>query len=177
MRSKRKFVFKPYKSMEDKYASYRRKSLGWQYDPSVKVHPRIIFGPGFRLTKEYAKTYNITHVINCADETSSPAWFKLMHPKKYACLHAEDSPSANILNWYSQFETIMQSFLKAPDANVIFVHCQAGVNRSGFLTLAFLCLHFGYDYEITVKSILKQRPCALLNPAYQIQVEKRCAKE
>lgn len=161
--------------MEDKYILYRRNSIGMD-DPSAKVHPRIIFGPGYRLTKDYVTKHSITHVINCADDDCSPVWFKRLYPKHYACIEAEDSPTANILQWYPLFESIMRSFLKALDSKTIYVHCQAGVNRSAFLTLAFVCLNFGYDYHSTAKSIIQQRPCALQNPAYQQQVEKRCTK-
>lgn len=163
--------------MEDKYKSYRRYSLGWNRDPAAKVHPRISFGPGFYLTEGFVEKHNITHVINCAFDADSPSWFKSRYPERYACIEAEDSLHSNILDWYFEFEDIMRRFLKDRSCKMIYVHCQAGVNRSGFLTLLFACNHFRYDYESCVNCILSQRPCALQNPVYQIQVEKRVTKE
>ena len=163
--------------MDDKYRAYRRISLGYAADPPAKVHTRIIFGPGIFLTKSFCEKHKITHVINCAFEEDCPTWFKNEYSKNYVCVSAEDGLDKNILEWYPAFEKSMASFLKSKDCKVVYVHCKAGINRSGFLTLLFLCLHFGYNYTESIKCIIRQRPCALQNPTYQIQVEKRCCKE
>lgn len=159
----------------DEFASYRRRSIGWISDPPAYIHPRILFGSGgATLAPHFVKQYNISHVINCGFQNDSPEWFKTSFPSKYACLEAVDSVDASILYWYPQFEDTMRKFLAEDESRVIYVHCQCGINRSGFLSLLFACVRLGYDYNEVVKSILSQRPCALTNPSYLKQVKEYC---
>ena len=152
--------------MVDPWMVYRRSSRGWQIDPPAKVHPSILFGSGKDLTPIFVKKHNITHVINCAFDDDSPEWFRDEHPFNYFCIEAEDTLTSDIRKWFPLFESIMDKYLKHPDSKVIYVHCQCGINRSGFLTLMYICKHFRYTFEGTVKNILMQRPCALTNPTY-----------
>lgn len=160
-----------YSRMDD-VATYRRRSKGWEKDPPAYIHPRILFGSGMALTPEFAKKHSITHVINCANDIDSPEWFRLLNPDKYVCLNAEDSLSANILDWYPAFENAMRSFMKDKSGICIYVHCQCGINRSGYLSLIYACKMCGFELKDVFKSILQQRPCALTNPAYRRQVEE-----
>ena len=163
------------KNSMDEFALYRRRSVGWISDPPAYIHPRILFGSGGpTLTPHFVNTYNITHVINCAFQNDSPEWFKTSVPSKYACLEAVDSTHASILYWYPRFEEIMRKFLSEEGSKTIYVHCQCGINRSGFLSLLFACVRLQYDYNEVIKSILSQRPCALTNPAYLKQVKEYC---
>lgn len=155
--------------MVDRWLGYRRHSKGYDKDPTAIVHPRILFGAGEFLTPEFVKTHNITHVINCAYNEDSPKWFRHTFPEKYHCIGADDSLNANILSWYPEFKFVMDTFLKEPDSKKVYVHCQCGINRSGFLTLLYICLVFGYDVDSAIRMILKQRPCALTNPVYMKQ--------
>ena len=156
----------------DDLSSYRRRSKGWEHDGPAYIHPRILFGSGGALTKDFVKKHNITHVINCAYDEDSPKWFREMYPKRYLSLEAVDNIEANILSWYPRFEACMQKFLAESDSETIYIHCQCGINRSGFLALMFACKKLRYDYNEVVKSILTQRPCALTNPAYRKQVQQ-----
>lgn len=148
----------------------RRKSKGWMEDPPAKVHVSVMFGAGFMVTPSFVKTNNITHVINCAYDSDSPQWFRDHYPTKYACINAHDLTTVNITDWYPIFSQTMDKFLKEPDSKVVFVHCQCGINRSGFLTLLYCVKKFGYDFDYTVKNILAQRPCALTNPVFPHQL-------
>jgi protein-tyrosine phosphatase len=152
------------------YILNRGHSLGWQHDPVASIHPNIIFGSGKMLTPEFALKKRITHVINCAQEEDSPLWFKEAFPNNYACMDAVDSLNADITSWYPKFSSTMTKFLNEPESQVIFVHCQCGINRSGFLVLLYGCLHLGYSLNDTIKSITRQRPCSLTNPAFRLQV-------
>ncbi len=151
---------------------YRRFSLGWERDRIAKVHPCIMFGPGKTLTSEFAIKNNITHVINCAFDEHCPSWFKNSNADKYLCLNAVDNVQSNILQWYPLFESTMDKYLKDPTSKTIYVHCQCGINRSGFLVLIYICKKFKYSFEIAVKTILSQRPCALTNPSYMEQSKR-----
>jgi hypothetical protein len=159
-----------YSNMDD-LVSYRRRSRGWEKDGPAYVHPRILFGSGLMLTPAFTQKHSITHVINCAYDPDSPEWFKLSNPTKYKCLEAEDSITANIFNWYSKFEHTMNLFINDPSCKTIYIHCQCGINRSGYLTLVYACKKLKFDFKNTFKSILQQRPCAFTNPAYRKQVE------
>ena len=150
--------------------TFRRKSKGWQQDPPAYIHSRILFGAGMSITEEFVKTHNITHVINCAFDEDSPSWFKSKYPSKYKYLDANDSLDVNILDWYDEFEKTIHTFLREEKSKNVYVHCQCGVNRSGFLCLAFMCKRLGISYSDGVKIILKQRPCALTNPVFKNQV-------
>lgn len=144
----------------------KRNTKGWQNDPPAYIHPRILFGSGFILTPDFVKKHNITHVINCAFDIDCPAWFQTEFPSNYKCLNAEDDIKVNILDWYPEFERTMHSFLREEGSKNVYVHCQCGINRSGFLCLAFMCNRLSIDFNTAVKSILSQRPCALTNPSF-----------
>ena len=160
----------------DEFATYRRRSIGWISDPPAFIHPRILFGSGgSTLTPQFAKNYNITHVINCGFQDDSPEWFKTAFPSKYACMEALDAIDANILQWYPAFEETLRKFLSEHESKNVYIHCQCGINRSGFLSLLFACVRLKYDCNEVIKSILTQRPCALTNPSYLKQVKEYCS--
>ena len=155
----------------DDVATYRRRSKGWQNDPPAYIHPRIMFGSGIAIDEDFVEKYNITHVINCAFDEDSPKWFRQINPTKYVCLNALDDLTSNILDWFPNFEETMQKFLSDNHSKTIYVHCQCGINRSGYLCLAYACKKLKFGYNEVVKSILTQRPCALTNPNYRKQLQ------
>lgn len=155
--------------MVDIWRGYRLQSRGWQKDPPAKVHPSILFGSGEALTPAFVKKHDITHVINCAFPEDSPAWFFDEHPFNYFCVGAVDSLTDDIRGWMGIFEYMMNKYLADSESKVVYVHCQCGINRSGFLTLMYICKRFGYNFDTSVKAILTQRPCALTNPVYMKQ--------
>jgi hypothetical protein len=149
---------------------FRRKSKGWETDPPAYIHSRILFGHGFALTPEFANQHKITHVINCAFDINSPPWFREKYPTKYKCLNAIDSLDANIITWYAEFEKTLHAFLREEGSKNVYIHCQCGINRSGFLSLAFMCKRLGIDFKTGIRTILTQRPSALTNTTYKEQV-------
>lgn len=140
--------------------------------PPAYFHPRILVGPGAMLTVAFAKRYNITHVINCAMDDDSPVWWRQYVPHLYVVLEALDSRTGvNILDWYPKFEEAMQRFLRQGDG-VVYVHCQAGMNRSASLALAYACAHFHMDFDALVVATKRQRPCILQNGVFMDQVKE-----
>ena len=65
---------------------------------------------------------------------------------------------------------IEQAFLRDTDCKNIYVHCQCGINRSGFLCLNFMVKRLNIPLNDAIKCILKQRPCALTNASFRNQV-------
>lgn len=134
-------------------------------------HPRILVGAGAMLKHQLVVQHNITHVINCAFDYDSPEWWRTRFPSKYKELHAIDSHTTNILFWFPVFEETLQRFLRDGDG-VVYVHCQAGMNRSGFLALAYCCKHFNNDLEELVACVKRQRPVILQNGVFMTQVKE-----
>lgn len=139
--------------------------------PPAYFYPRILVGAGMALTDMFAFKYNISHVINCAFDQDSPLWFRTRHPNRYVSLQAYDSPFHNILDWYPKFEAAMHQFLQQGNGTV-YVHCQAGMNRSAFLALTYVCKNFGLDMDATMKATLLQRPIMFQNPIFMNQVRE-----
>ena len=155
--------------MDTIWNKYRRNSKGWQKDDIAKLHPRVILGPAFRLTPAFMQFYNITHVINCAEDDVSPKWFKTKFPANYMCIGAIDATDQNITEHYSTFRETMDDFLGDSECKTVYVHCECGINRSAFLCFLYMCLKFKYPVETAMKAILIQRPCAMTNPSFRKQ--------
>lgn len=160
----------------DPFLIYRRSSRGPLLDPPARVHPKIMFGPGMFLNDNFMNKHNITHVINCAYDEVVPHEIKLKLVGNYSVINAEDAFDVNITNWYSLFEDKMNTYLRDPSSKTIYVNCQMGMNRSGFLTVLYICIKFGYPYETVTKAILLQRPCALMNLVFHQQVQEYIKK-
>jgi len=137
--------------------------------PAAWFYPRILVGAGAFLTQRFAAEMNITHVINCADDGACPEWFSDRYPERYLCLDAIDSPYVTILDWYPKFEANLREFLRS-GSGVVYVHCQAGMNRSAYLALAYVCTRFHLDGEGTLEAVKRQRPCMFQNQVYRGQV-------
>uniref|UniRef100_A0A6C0EPG2 protein-serine/threonine phosphatase n=1 Tax=viral metagenome TaxID=1070528 RepID=A0A6C0EPG2_9ZZZZ len=155
--------------MDELWDKYRRNSKGWKHDPLAMVHPRIILGSCETIDLYILSTYNITHIVNCAEDSYGSKWFKDEFPDRYACINAIDDAKEDITKWYSDFEKVMNTFLSSKDCKNIYVHCQCGINRSAFLLLMYSCIKFGYTIETVAKNILLQRPCCFTNPSFRKQ--------
>jgi hypothetical protein len=125
------------------------------------------------LTPRFARTNRITHVINCAQDIFCPEWWKQQNPDKYVALNAIDSLQHNILDWYPPVETVLRAFLRqGPLDGVVYVHCQAGMNRSASLALAYVCKNYALPFASVVQAVRRQRPIILQNPVFMTQVEE-----
>ena len=138
--------------------------------PPAYFHTRILVGPGSLLTPKFVYERGISHVVNCARPEDSPRWFRESSPTRYVCLNAPDSEQHCILDWYGHFEQTLFRFLRAPGGGVVYVHCQAGINRSAFLALTYVCSRFHMDGETMLEAFKRQRPCMFQNPVYKEQV-------
>lgn len=139
--------------------------------PPAWFHTRILVGAGAMLTPAFAAKHDIEYVINCAWEYDSPFWFQRSNPNNYVCLQAIDSLEVNILNWYPKFEYMMRQFLRSGEGTV-FVHCQAGMNRSGFLALTYVARNFSLPIDSLIQATKQQRPCLFQNQVFMNQVKQ-----
>lgn len=157
----------------EELSQYRRKSRGWALDGCAYIHPRILFADALFIDQDTIKEHNIKYVVNCAwPAERATLWFRNKKKDNYTCIEAKDSLEDNITIWYPEFEKAVTNFLRSDSEGKVFVHCQCGINRSGFLCLLYACVKLGYQYDDVLKSILEQRPCALTNPAFRDQVKK-----
>lgn len=140
-------------------------------EPPAFFHTRILVGPGGFLDRTFATKHNITHVINCAFDMYSPAWWRTENPTKYKVLNAVDSATTNILHWYPEFEMTLHEFLR-DGTGVVYVHCQAGMNRSASLALAYSAKNLGMNLEELIASAKRQRPCLFQNRVFMDQVKQ-----
>ena len=139
--------------------------------PPAYFYPRILVGAGDMLTPAFVEKYRITHVINCAHNDDSPNWWRIAYPDRYIVLNAVDAVTVNILDWYPMFEETLHRFLRE-GSGCVYVHCQAGMNRSASLALAYSCVCLGMDFHTLVNGVRRQRPCVLKNPVFMDQVLK-----
>jgi hypothetical protein len=145
----------------------------YMQQPPAWFSPRILVGPGEMLTARFVRDNRITHVINCAQDDFCPRWWKQQHPDKYVVLNAIDSLQHNILDWFPAFEYTLRMFLRdGPLDGVVYVHCQAGMNRSASLALAYVCKNHALPLNMVVAAVRRQRPCILQNPVFMRQVRE-----
>lgn len=145
----------------------RNRSQGWIKDPVALPFPRIYVGDGLRLTPTFMEHMDITHVINCADESACSVD---LSDDKYTCLNAIDDIRANIFEWYPQFKQTLDKFLRDPTCKNVYIHCQCGMNRSAFLAAAYIIKTFRVSFEQCILKIVNERPCVMTNPSFQKQL-------
>jgi protein-tyrosine phosphatase len=148
----------------------RLRSRGPFLDPPMLLRPNIMVGPGIYLTPAFVNQHKITHVVNVADDSAAPMWVKRSFGHRYAHIPTEDNLTTNIFDAYPKFEQTMLQFLRDPSSRMIYVHCQAGMNRSATLAIAFVSRIFQIPVEGLIFHGLRQRPCILANPSFNAQL-------
>lgn len=156
-------------SLEEILSRERPRSRGPFQDPNATPFSRIIVGDFFRLNDTFIDVFRITHVINCA----GPKFNRVLVPiGNFVTIDAIDSVSVQLFDtWYPKFKEAMDRFLRDPTCKNIYVHCQAGMNRSVFLTVAYIVKTFGVPLDRCVEKTVRQRPCVMTNPAFLNQLK------
>lgn len=144
----------------------RFRSRGPFLDPPLVLHNKIMVGPGGWLTPKFVANNNITHVINVSVLDATPLWIRNSFKEKFHFIECEDSESFDIFARYPEFETFLTSYLLDPIRGKVYVHCQAGMNRSATLAIAYVVKQYKVPLEYVVRGSLHQRPCILMNPAF-----------
>ena len=150
----------------------RLNSRGFMYDSVANPFPRIWVGNGGRLSHRFMNAFSITHIINCANEEACPENIREhISKEKYTCLGAIDSTNVDLFDtWYPNFKHAMDTYLRDPSCKGVYVHCQAGINRSAFLAAGYLIRTCGISFDKCIRRMLSQRPCIMTNQAFQAQL-------
>lgn len=110
----------------------------------------------------------VTHIINCA-KASCPPTHNLYPTKSYLALDAEDTPTYPILAiLWEEVYSFMEEARRAQGC--LFIHCQAGVNRSATLAVAYCMVYNQWPLLKAIQHVFTLRPFILTNEFFQLQL-------
>ena len=149
----------------------RMRSRGPFMDPPAVFHPKILLGPGAFLTNpKFVSSRNITHVVNVGEVDSCPRWVQKALGPRYTHIPCQDTATEQIFTKYPVFERTMNEYLAQKGCRCVYVHCQAGMNRSATLLVGYMVKEFKIPLPTVVLHGIRQRPCMLMNPFFNRQL-------
>ena len=80
---------------------------------------------------------------------------------------APDFTKITVTDFMPAFEAAMDAYLRDPVCKNIYVHCQAGMNRSATLVVAYVFKRFRVDFAYLINHVARQRPCVMTNLHFQ----------
>ena len=123
---------------------------------------KIYLGDSIAAENEtYLKEYNISHVINCAEELTS-----VYKDLKFLELSLYDG---SLQNLFPKFE-IAYKYIKKHQNNNILIHCAAGVSRSASLVIFYLMKEKGWDLKTSLNYTREKRPVVDPNEGFLEQL-------
>eukprot|EP00930_Biecheleria_cincta_P022953 TRINITY_DN16650_c0_g1_i1.p1 TRINITY_DN16650_c0_g1~~TRINITY_DN16650_c0_g1_i1.p1 ORF type:complete len:201 (+),score=30.90 TRINITY_DN16650_c0_g1_i1:26-604(+) len=115
------------------------------------------------------KALGVTHVLNCAAASvRTGASFYSPLNIAYAEFVAQDEQGYNIMQHYDLLKNLADA--AAANSGRLFIHCEAGVNRSGTLCLAYHLAHSGMSLLDSAKHCKARRGRICTNVAFQMQL-------
>ncbi|CAD8083437.1 unnamed protein product [Paramecium sonneborni] len=98
--------------------------------------------------KNLLKKYQITHILICGD------YLKQKFPQdfQYHQINIQDSLNQSILEYLDQTYNFIDQ------AQNVFVHCAAGINRSPAIVCAYLMKKNKWNYEQAFQFVKERRP-------------------
>lgn len=140
----------------------------------VEVIPRVWLGCA-RLAADdnVMKSLGITHTVNCI----AGEGFSSLSTLKSLQFDSQDMEGYPILDiHYKNVKQFIDDALESQEARV-FVHCRAGINRSGALVVAYASEKTGENPQKIIDKINKVRPLILTNNSFREQVLQRFNKK
>mmetsp|Transcript_73488 Transcript_73488/g.172124 ORF Transcript_73488/g.172124 Transcript_73488/m.172124 type:complete len:183 (-) Transcript_73488:82-630(-) len=111
----------------------------------------------------------ITHVLNCSAATVRTGTdFYAPSGIKYSEFIAEDAQGYNIMQHYDLLAGLASEV--SASKGRLFVHCEAGVNRSGTLCLAYHAATSGMPLLDSARHCKERRGRICTNTAFQLQL-------
>eukprot|EP00045_Choanoeca_perplexa_P001739 m.21399 g.21399 ORF g.21399 m.21399 type:complete len:238 (+) comp11137_c0_seq1:227-940(+) len=133
---------------------------------AAQLLPHVILGDGEdAMDLDMLTRLGVSAVVNCA--ASSTLTGQTNYPPHFAYLafDALDQPEYDLLGQH--FDAFSQFLEEARRQNrVVFVHCQAGVNRSASLCVAYLMLLQHIPLVQAIEHCARLRPCILRNEGF-----------
>ena len=135
-----------------------------QDDPMNYIIDNIYLGDAQAASDEdYLKSYNITTVINCADDIySSYQDLRFLELRMY---DLDDQPL------FPKFE-IAYKFIKLNNKGNILIHCYLGMSRSASLVAFYLMKEKSWDYDRCYQYMKERRPIVDPNPGFAEQLRQ-----
>ncbi|CAJ1355293.1 unnamed protein product [Effrenium voratum] len=135
----------------------------------AQIMPHLFLGDrDHAVNIKVLQSLGITHVLNCAGATVRTGQdFYRPFGIGYTEFVAQDEQGYNIMQHYDLLAGLANSV--AAEKGRLFVHCEAGVNRSGSLCVAYHAAGSGNLLE-SARHCKAQRGRICTNPAFQLQV-------
>ena len=133
-------------------------------DPMNYIIDNIYLGGRDAASNEVLlKQYNITTVVNCAEELVS-----IYRDTKFLELKLYDDYEQQII---LKFE-IAYKFIKKNSENNILIHCSIGMSRSASLVAFYMMKEKGWDYDTCYTYMKERRPIVDPNPFFVDQLKE-----
>eukprot|EP00440_Ansanella_granifera_P018160 gb/GFBE01019723.1/.p1 GENE.gb/GFBE01019723.1/~~gb/GFBE01019723.1/.p1 ORF type:complete len:193 (+),score=43.31 gb/GFBE01019723.1/:1-579(+) len=115
------------------------------------------------------KSLGVTHVLNCASgSVRTGADFYSPIGIEYSEFVARDEQGYDIMQHFELLATLAGA--AAANKGRLFVHCEAGVNRSGTLCLAYHVANSGMTLLDSARHCKERRGRICTNAAFQMQL-------
>ena len=111
--------------------------------------------------KDSLKKRGITHILMIGYFLSE------IYPKDFTYINAEleDDEREDI---FAHFYNCISNIEKA---NVVYVHCQAGMSRSATIVISYVMYHFKYKYKQAYEYVLERREIISPNEGFVMQLK------
>ena len=111
--------------------------------------------------EEYLKSYNISTVVNCAEElVSNYTDLKFMELKLF---------DYTLDQIFPRFE-VAYKYIKKHSENNILIHCAAGMSRSASLVIFYIMKEKKWDYDTCLNYTRERRPIVSPNEGFEEQL-------
>mmetsp|Transcript_146204 Transcript_146204/g.379899 ORF Transcript_146204/g.379899 Transcript_146204/m.379899 type:complete len:207 (+) Transcript_146204:177-797(+) len=136
----------------------------------AQILPHLLLGGGndARNIDELARL-GVTHVLNVAGGeviTGPEAYEK--RGIRYSQIKSEDTQEYDIMQHFAEFAELADEAAAA--GGRVFVHCFAGVNRSGTLCVAYHAVHTGMPLLDSARYCKQRRGRICTNSGFQVQL-------
>jgi predicted protein tyrosine phosphatase len=151
--------------LEDSEAKQRREKLA-RYEPeATPVMDRVyVGGESPALNLSLLQSLGITHIVNCAADTTACAYEATGH-FKYLCVHINDSVNDGITSHIPAVFSFLDDCLSTPEGRCL-IHCTQGVSRSVSFCVAREMADRNCDYDVALATVKAQRAVAAPNAGY-----------
>ena len=144
--------------------------IGRRYTYKISRILDFLFLGGFTQAenKELLKQLGITHVINCAEGEVQTGQDYYDDDITYMGFEAADEEDYYIMQHFDEVYKLIEE--ARVSGGKVLIHCIAGVNRSGALTVAYCMMHFNMGPIEAATFVKNIRPQILSNDEFRRQL-------